>query len=69
MTDTELESHECANGWTNADDARPCRICRPWHYACSACGMSVSACHSKADGKCCQSCPHTPPRPERKGRR
>lgn len=48
---TELEEHVCANGWEDEDNARPCRVCRPWHYACTTCGASVSHCH-KLTGRC-----------------
>jgi hypothetical protein len=55
------EDHTCEDGWTDKDAARPCRICRPWHFACTTCGVSVRACHDRRTGKCCPRCPHTPP--------
>lgn len=59
------EEHTCVNGWADEDNARPCRICRPWHFGCAICGASVSACHKLA-GRCCPSCPHTPPAPRKR---
>lgn len=60
---TTTPEHACDNGWvdSNADHPKPCRTCKPWLYACTACGATVTACH-KRQGKCCPSCPHTPPR-------
>lgn len=49
------KEHACSRGWIDEDNARPCRICRPWHFACRACGTSSRP-----------ACPHTPP--SRKGR-
>lgn len=62
-----MSDHSCTDGWTDVDEARPCRICRPWHYACTTCGLTVRACH-KLTGKCCPSCPHTPPTTRKKAR-
>lgn len=53
--------HSCANGWEDEENARPCRVCRPWHFACTTCGAGVSACH-RLTGRCCPACPHTPPK-------
>lgn len=56
-----MTEHECNNGWADQDATRPCRVCRPWHFACTVCGATVTACY-RAGGRCCPSCPHTPPR-------
>lgn len=52
--------HECDNGWADQEAARPCPTCRPWHYSCTTCGATVRSCANTV-GKCCPSCPHTPP--------
>jgi len=64
----DVEEHVCVNGWADEENARPCRVCRPWHYACPTCGVSASQCHKLTTGRCCPSCVHATPRLGRKTR-
>lgn len=55
----------CVNGWLgDGDSPLPCPTCKPWLAACSTCGTSRKRCEfdrAKLRGRCCPSCPHTPP--------
>lgn len=56
----------CVNGWLPADDEghpKPCIVCRPWLAACPTCGKAQARCEFERSmvGRCCPSCPHTPP--------